>query len=83
MSLILPSAECDLNLSLVDKGILNAVTYMGMISSAILWGFLSDVLGRKKLLVYGYLLDGVFNILCAISPSFIAISVFKFLGGFT
>lgn len=30
MSLILPSAECDLNLSLVDKGILNAVTYGGM-----------------------------------------------------
>lgn len=30
MSLILPSAECDLNLSLVDKGILNAITYGGM-----------------------------------------------------
>ena len=29
MSLILPSAECDLNLSLVDKGILNAITYCG------------------------------------------------------
>lgn len=88
MSLILPSAECILNLSLVDKGILNAVTYagklivknsftmwfvllcidlnykshesttlsyfsssfinvsflfLGMISSAILWGFLSGI----------------------------------------
>lgn len=29
MSIILPSAECDLNLSLVDKGILNAITYGG------------------------------------------------------
>lgn len=29
MSLILPSAECTLKLSLVDKGILNAVTYGG------------------------------------------------------
>ncbi|KAL7023272.1 hypothetical protein ACKWTF_012542 [Chironomus riparius] len=82
MSLILPSAECILNLSLVDKGILNAVTYAGMISSAILWGFLSDVLGRKKLLVYGYLLDGVVNILCGFSQSFIPIMIFKFFGGF-
>jgi MFS transporter, VNT family, synaptic vesicle glycoprotein 2 len=103
MSLILPSAECDLNLSLVDKGMLNAITYAGkffiawhitsfnlfflspragMISSAFLWGFLSDVLGRKKLLVYGYLLDAMFNILCAFSQSFLAILVFKFMGGF-
>jgi hypothetical protein len=29
MSLILPSAECDLKLSLVDKGVLNAITYAG------------------------------------------------------
>jgi MFS transporter, VNT family, synaptic vesicle glycoprotein 2 len=29
MSLILPSAECDLKLSLVDKGMLNAITYAG------------------------------------------------------
>lgn len=29
VSYILPSAECDLNLDLIDKGILNAITYVG------------------------------------------------------
>lgn len=29
MSYILPSAECDLQLSLIDKGTLNAITYAG------------------------------------------------------
>jgi len=29
MSYILPSAECDLNLSILDKGILNAMVYAG------------------------------------------------------
>jgi hypothetical protein len=29
MSYILPSAECDLNLSILDKGILNATVYGG------------------------------------------------------
>ncbi|KAG5672794.1 hypothetical protein PVAND_002887 [Polypedilum vanderplanki] len=82
MSLILPSAECTLSLSLGAKGMLNAVTYGGMITSAVLWGFLSDVLGRKKLMVYGYLLDGFFNILCGLSQSFIAIMIFKFITGF-
>ena len=33
MSLILPSAECDLKLSLVDKGVLNAITYAGNVSA--------------------------------------------------
>lgn len=29
ISYILPSAECDLSLSLFDKGLLNAITYCG------------------------------------------------------
>lgn len=29
MSFILPSAECDLKLTLIDKGTLNAITYAG------------------------------------------------------
>lgn len=29
ISFILPSAECDLDLDLVDKGILNAISYCG------------------------------------------------------
>lgn len=82
MSYVLPSAECDLRLSLVDKGTLNAVTYVGMITSAFFWGFLSDTYGRKRLLVYGFLLDATFNVLCATSQSVVAIMIFKFMGGF-
>uniref|UniRef100_A0A1Q3FPY0 Putative synaptic vesicle protein sv2 n=1 Tax=Culex tarsalis TaxID=7177 RepID=A0A1Q3FPY0_CULTA len=82
MSYVLPSAECDLRLSLVDKGTLNAVTYGGMITSAFFWGFLSDTYGRKRLLVYGFLLDATFNVLCATSQSVLAIMIFKFMGGF-
>ncbi|XP_055617260.1 synaptic vesicle glycoprotein 2C-like [Toxorhynchites rutilus septentrionalis] len=82
MSYVLPSAECDLHLTLVDKGTLNAVTYVGMISSAFLWGFLSDMYGRKRLLVYGFFLDATFNVLCATSQTVVAIMIFKFMGGF-
>ncbi|XP_021713275.1 synaptic vesicle glycoprotein 2A [Aedes aegypti] len=82
ISYVLPSAECDLHLSLVDKGTLNAVTYGGMISSAFLWGFLSDMYGRKRLLVYGFFLDGAFNVMCAVSQNVVAIMIFKFMGGF-
>uniref|UniRef100_A0A182QI24 Major facilitator superfamily (MFS) profile domain-containing protein n=1 Tax=Anopheles farauti TaxID=69004 RepID=A0A182QI24_9DIPT len=82
MSYVLPSAECDLNLTLADKGMLNAITYTGMITSAFLWGFLSDMYGRKRLLVVGFLLDSTFNVLCALSQNMVTIMVFKFMGGF-
>ena len=53
-----------------------------MVSSAFLWGFIGDVLGRKKILVYGLLIDGILNILSGLSQSFWQLAVFKFMSGF-
>ena len=82
MSYILPVAECDLQLSLFDKGILNAVSYAGMITSALIWGYLADTQGRKKVLVCGFLADAVCVVGSALSQNFQMLVVFKFLGGF-
>lgn len=101
ISYVLPSAGCDLNLTLNQKGILNAVTYAGriermdentvqlrrcvllagMMISAIPWGYLSDKLGRRKLLIYGNLLGSICVFMCAVSPNVWSLVVFKFLGG--
>ncbi|RZC39043.1 Sugar tr and/or MFS 1 domain containing protein, partial [Asbolus verrucosus] len=82
MSYVFPAAQCDLDLSLDDKGLLNAITYLGMISSAMIWGFLYDTLGRKKLLMVGFLLDAVFVIMSAFSQTKTLLMVSKFFGGF-
>ncbi|XP_057657183.1 synaptic vesicle glycoprotein 2B-like isoform X2 [Diorhabda carinulata] len=82
MSYVFPAAECDLQLTLNHKGLLNAVTYAGMISSAFIWGFLCDTLGRKKLLTIGLLLDGLFLMMAALSQNFQLLMIAKFLGGF-
>lgn len=82
MSLIFPRAQCDLNLSLSDKGALNGIVYIGMISSAILWGFMADVLGRKKILMYGYVCTGCFNIVSGLSQNFWTLLFAKFCSGF-
>nr|CAI5835076.1 unnamed protein product [Callosobruchus analis] len=81
MSYVFPAAECDLELSLAHKGWLNAITYAGMISSAFVWGYLSDTLGRKKLLVVGYLLDALLVTISAFSQNFYVLITTKFLGG--
>ncbi|CAH0554051.1 unnamed protein product [Brassicogethes aeneus] len=82
MSYVLPVAQCDLNLTLQDKGILNAMGFGGMIASGLIWGYLCDTLGRKKLIMAGFLLDGFFILLSSTSQSFMFLMVVKFFGGF-
>lgn len=53
-----------------------------MITSAFIWGFLADTLGRKKLLVYGYLVDGLCNIGVTLSQTKVMMMVFKYFSGF-
>ncbi|XP_005183904.2 putative metabolite transport protein YwtG [Musca domestica] len=82
VSYILPSAECDLSLDLLDKGILNAITYCGMITSAIGWGYLADNKGRRNLLIIGFFLDVICVICGALSQSRTQLMIAKFCGGF-
>lgn len=47
VNIILPIAQCDLNFSNSDKGILSAIGYGGLIVSSHLWGFLADTKGSR------------------------------------
>ncbi|XP_017471115.1 PREDICTED: synaptic vesicle glycoprotein 2C [Rhagoletis zephyria] len=82
MSYLLPVAECDLKMTLFDKGILNAATYAGMITSAIIWGYLADTLGRRKILISGYLADALCVLSSSLTQNFQMLVIFKFFGGF-
>ncbi|GLV44909.1 uncharacterized protein CBL_14519 [Carabus blaptoides fortunei] len=82
MSYVVPVAECDLALTLVDKGMLNASYYLGTLSSVFLWGFLADTYGRRKLQICGHWLDMICNICCALSQTFWMLFIFKFFSGF-
>ncbi|XP_014280277.1 synaptic vesicle glycoprotein 2C [Halyomorpha halys] len=82
MSYVIPAAAADLDLTPTGKASLQSACYAGMISSGFIWGFLSDKLGRKKLLVIGFLLDFVMNFLTGIVPSLPFMLVFKYLSGF-
>lgn len=53
-----------------------------MITSGLVWGFLADTLGRRKLLIVGYLLDALVVLCSAFSQTFEMLAIFKYLGGF-
>ncbi|XP_023311297.1 synaptic vesicle glycoprotein 2B isoform X1 [Anoplophora glabripennis] len=81
ISFVVPVAQCDLNLSLEDKGVLNAMVFAGMITSGFFWGYLSDSLGRKRIITYGYFLNGLVGIMGSMSPNILLLMIAKFFNG--
>ncbi|XP_041984899.1 synaptic vesicle glycoprotein 2C-like [Aricia agestis] len=79
---ILPVAECDLNMNLVQKGLLNASPYVGMILVSVVGGFLTDTFGRKMFIVGGNLGVCVFTIISATSQTYQLLIAAKFFEGF-
>ncbi|XP_047993212.1 synaptic vesicle glycoprotein 2B-like [Leguminivora glycinivorella] len=53
-SYILSSAECDLNMSIMQKGLLNAMPFFGQVVAAPFAGLITDAFGRKLFLVWGH-----------------------------
>ncbi|XP_049962073.1 synaptic vesicle glycoprotein 2C-like [Schistocerca serialis cubense] len=83
MAYILPVAQCDLGLTNLDKGGLNAITYAGMITSAFMWGGLSDTLGRQRLLRISLIVDGLLALASAFAVQLWAMFLLRYLVGFT
>lgn len=46
----MPQIRCDLNLSTAEQGLLSSISYLGIVSSSHIWGFLADTWGRQKVL---------------------------------
>lgn len=79
---IFPVAQNALQLSLQDKGTLNAFVFFGMLCSGFLWGSIVDVAGRRKVLLIVHLVHGFCAVIGAFATSFTFMLCAKFFGGF-
>lgn len=82
VNFVLSIAQCDMDLSSSDKGILSAIGYVGVILSSHLWGFLADTKGRKKILVPTLLAAFATSFASSLVGNFWALVFFRFLNGF-
>lgn len=82
ISFILPIAECDLNLSTKDKGILSAIAFVGIITSSHLWGFLADTRGRRKVIMPTLFISFIITVISSFVKSFWLFFFLRFLSGF-
>lgn len=81
INFILPVAQCDLNLTTHDKGILSAIGFFGIIVSSHLWGFLADTRGRKTVIVPTLFIAFGISIVSSFAKSFKVLVILRFLIG--
>lgn len=82
ISMILPIAQCELNLTNEHKGLLGSVGYIGIIVSSHFWGFMADTQGRKRIIVPALFLAFLFTVISTLTKNFWILAVFRFLNGF-
>lgn len=82
VNFILSFAQCDLDMSSTDKGILSAIGYVGVILSSHLWGFLADTKGRRATLIPSLLIAFVVTVLSSLANNFWLLVCLRFINGF-
>ncbi|MBC7761155.1 MAG: MFS transporter [Candidatus Saccharibacteria bacterium] len=81
MALALPSVLGEWNLSPLVGGIIGSAALWGMAVGALTFGFVSDIYGRRIVMVITVLGIGVFTGLSAFSTSFEMLIAFRFISG--
>jgi len=71
----------EFSLSTVEYGLLLSASLMGMIPGSIIFGYLSDKLGRKKILGFDLFFFLIFGILASLSNNFIQLFISRLLLG--
>lgn len=82
VSYIMPVSQCDLNLTTQNKGILGAVTLLGVITSAYMWGLLADKKGRRYIMRPTLIAAVVFSIFSSFVKNFYIFAILRFCVGF-
>ncbi|KAJ2949542.1 hypothetical protein O0L34_g15462 [Tuta absoluta] len=81
MSFILPSAQCDLNLTTHTKGWLNSIIFIGMMVGAYAWGSVADSLGRKRVLIAISIINALAIVASSFSQNYELFMFFRFVNG--
>lgn len=81
ISVVMPYAKCDLNLSTVEHGLLTSVSFLGIFATLHVSGFLADTFGRQRVLRVCVTGGFIFSFLSAFAFDIVALIVLRFLAG--
>ncbi|XP_060861535.1 synaptic vesicle glycoprotein 2B-like isoform X1 [Metopolophium dirhodum] len=82
VSFVVPSAQCDFQMTSVHKGILNGASMIGMFTGSFIWGYVADSRGRRYALILSMTMDGVFSIISSVSQIYPVLIFCRLMSGF-
>lgn len=82
LSFVLPAAACDFDMNSTNKGVLSGAPMIGMLVGSYFWGCLADTKGRKVVLVYTLILDGICGLASSIMPIYALFLTLRLCNGF-
>ena len=81
MSILTPQLRCNWNLTSLEASMLSSMTYFGLFLGNVYWGYLSDVHGRRIILIASSFLTVFFGLLSAASHGFYMFVLMRFTVG--
>ena len=81
ISFLLPSAECDLELTGARKGNLTLILFVGMLVGGYIWGSLADIFGRRNILINAMLVNSAACIASSFSQDYYTFLILRFFSG--
>ncbi|CAG9580136.1 unnamed protein product [Danaus chrysippus] len=81
-TIIVPASACELETTTSQKGLLAAVPVIALLLGAVPWGYLTDIYGRKRMLIILLSSSAIFNGLASISVNWIMLLILQFLSTF-
>lgn len=81
ISFILPVIGCDFEITAREKGLLGGMGLIGIICSLLLWGFLADSYGRKRVIQPTLLCACVASLLSSLVGNFYLLAFLRFVNG--
>ncbi len=82
ISFALPAVISEWGLSKGQAGFIGTAIFLGMLAGAWFWGTISDYIGRKTGFQATVLIDSVFGLLSALSPSYLVLALLRGITGF-
>ena len=81
ISFLLPSAECDLQLTGERKGNVTLILFVGMLIGGYVWGSLGDIIGRRNILINAMLVNAIAVFASSFSQDYYVFLVLRFISG--
>ncbi|XP_017471975.1 PREDICTED: synaptic vesicle glycoprotein 2B [Rhagoletis zephyria] len=81
MSIITIASQCDFATSAIDKAIMNASSFAGIVIFSYVWGYLSDTVGRRSILLYSTSGASLISVVSIFIPNYWAFVFMRFVVG--